>query len=289
MSSMLHLSETHISTKYPVARRVVQDLIDCNQLLYYTQKTGDIGLFYRYGAFDFNNLSILCVSDASHAADYDVSESGQRLGHRSQSGRTILLADRNFMDTGKGVVHPIEYHSNIIRRVCRSTLQAETLSIVQRYEEGEHLRSITHGLRHPQDHSGWMVEAMDQVPMYLITDCRSLESHLLQAGLGTTGDKRLAIDLSGLRQVIWRRPNEQHGDPLYDEDIPANTTTKAIWVDTKSMLSDCLTKKMKGGQMEAMQATGSLEFLMDKTVSKKADKRAATSNVQQGPSEAPVN
>ena len=56
---------------------------------------------------------------------------------------------------------------------------------------------------------------MDSINLYQFTDCRSLEAHLHQAGTGTTGDKRLAIDLSYLRQVLWCQPGEENGDPLY--------------------------------------------------------------------------
>jgi len=39
---------------------------------------------------------------------------------------------------------------------------------------------------------------MDFTHIYQFTDCISLEAHLHQAGAGTAGDKRLAIDVSEL-------------------------------------------------------------------------------------------
>ena len=251
-------------------KATVQDLVDCNALLRHVQETPDVGLFYKYEAFDFDKAIILSISDASHAANADVSKSGKTLGHRSQSGRLICLAGPDFIKNGSGVVHPIEYHSNVIRRVCRSTLQSETLSMVQCYEEAEHLRSVLHGLRH--DHQGheWKIPAMDSTHIYQLTDCRSLEAHLHQAGTGTTGDKRLAIDLSYMRQVLWRGCGEENGDPLYGDQVPKDATTHAVWVETKTMVADCLTKKMKCEQMEKMLRDGSLAVDMNKETSKKA-------------------
>ena len=100
-------------------------------------------------------------------------------------------------------------------------------------------------------------------------DCRSQESHLLQAGLRSTGDKRLAIDLSALRQAVWRTQGEDDGDPLYGEKVPETGTTRATWIDTSTMVSDCLTKKMKCKQVEGLMTSVKLHFLMDETVSKR--------------------
>ena len=58
------------------------------------------------------------------------------------------------------------------------------------------------------------MNAMDLTTMNLLTDCRSLQEHLCQAGLHSVGDKRLAIDLCGLRQMVWRKKGEEVGDPL---------------------------------------------------------------------------
>ena len=114
--------------------------------------------------------------------------------------------------------HPIEYHSNVTPRLCRSTLQSETLCMVHYYGEAEHLRSVLHGLRRWPSKL-WLESASHglhpHLPLYHFTNCRSLETHLHQGGTGATGDKRLAIDLSYLRQVLWRQCGEEHGDPLW--------------------------------------------------------------------------
>lgn len=102
---------------------------------------------------------------------------------------------------------------------------------------------------------------MDFTHIYQFTDCISLEAHLHQAGAGTAGDKRLAIDVSYLRQVLWRRCGEENGDPLNGDHVPKDTTSHAIWVETKTMLADCLTKKMKCDQMEKLLRDGSLAFM----------------------------
>lgn len=57
-----------------------------------------------------------------------------------------------------------------------------------------------YSLRHRDNDKG-LVKSMDAIHVHLLTDCRSLEEHLRQAGLHTVLDKRLAVDLSR-RQVV---------------------------------------------------------------------------------------
>ena len=249
----------------------VQDLLDANRLLYYVQKTPEAGVFYKYGAVDIDRAILLSVTDASYAADYDTSSSGQVLGNRSQSGRLLFLADPSFLEKGEGEVYLLQHHSNGIRRVCRSTLQAETLNMVSGLEEAEHMRAVMFGMRHVLQ-GDWQVRAMDAVTIQMLTDCRSLEAHLLQSGMGTTSDKRLSIDMSALRQMIWRENGEAYGDPLNTDGIPAGATTKVEWIETKSMPADALTKRMRSEQLHLLMAKGTLKIDRDRS-SKKAGSR----------------
>ena len=73
-----------------------------------------------------------------------------------------------------------------------------------------------------------------------LTDCKSLEDHLLSESLTKTDDKRISVDIAALRQLIWQNANEEDQEELSD-DMP----DKIRWIDTSKMLVDCLTKDMK--------------------------------------------
>jgi len=138
----------------------------------------------------------------------------------------------------------------VIKRVCRSTLQAETLSLLLGSEEADHLRNVCHGLQCDQQkmkQGEWIVEAMDNMEVIWYTDCKSLADHIKQAGLQVVSDKRLAIDLSGLRQMAWRQKGELYGDTLLTDRVPEDGSTKIVWTTTDRMPADCLTKAMKPG------------------------------------------
>ena len=74
------------------------------------------------------------------------------------------------------------------------------------------------------------------------TDCRSLSDHLTNVNAAAVSDKRLAIDLTSLRQELWRERGQLVGNPTYCEALPADRTTLCMWVATKTMPADSLTQ-----------------------------------------------
>ena len=70
------------------------------------------------------------------------------------------------------------------------------------------------------------------------TDCRSLSDHLTASVPRQCEDKRLSIEMAGLRQSLW------------EDDIPTHVAYKPHgdqlrWIPTHLQLADCLTKSMK--------------------------------------------
>ena len=227
------------------------DVIFANSIVSLARRTKDEGISYPIGVFKFEDAMVVALQDASHASDFDVSKSGKKLGFRSQSGRLLCLAPKTFDGSLKGNLLILEWHSTTIRRVCRSTVQAETLSLLQGAEEADHLRFVLHGLTHlhGRSQSEWLAEAQDRISVLWITDCKSVEQHVNQPGMSSVADKRLAIDLCGLRQSVWRQLGEEYGDPLILDHLPSDRTTKLIWTSTDRMIADSLTKSMKPGPL----------------------------------------
>ncbi|CAE7949013.1 unnamed protein product [Symbiodinium sp. KB8] len=172
---------------------------------------GDPGarVYFPYGAMDIESATILSITHASH------------------SGRLLLaLASPEFINEGRGQVYLLSYRSNVILWVCRSTQQAETLSMIAGYEE-----------------------AMDKHRVIMLTDCKSLEEHAKQPGLYTVNDKRLTVDLCGVRQVIWR---QEVSDPLFSDKPPQDGSTQ-----------NGLTKLMRSPQLDELmhKATMGVSFV----------------------------
>eukprot|EP00435_Cladocopium_sp_Y103_P070581 s840_g35.t1 len=231
----------------------INDVKYANKVIELAKRDQNKGISYPCGTMKFEEAMIVAIQDASHAADYDTSESGQKLGHRSQSGRLLCLAAPDFREKQQGQLLLLEWHSTIIKRVCRSTLQAETLSLLLGSEEAEHLRMVLYATKDPAiRRPGWIIDAQDSVLVDWYTDCRSLYQYINQEGLHSVSDKRLAIDLSAIRQQTWRRAGEEFGDPLLTDKVPADGATRILWTTTDRMLADPLTKGMRHVGLEKL-------------------------------------
>ena len=243
----------------------LRDVAYANKIIQIAKQSKEKGLFYHRDTTNVEDAMIVAIQDASHAADYDMSESGKKLGHRSQSGRLLCLAPRHFKETKTGRLTLLEWHSTVLKRVCRSTLQAETLSLLAGSEEAEHLRLVLYSLRDGDfRRPGWMIQALDEIEVQWYTDCRSLYDYINHSGLNVVGDKRLAIDLCGLRQQAWRRLGEEHGDPLITDHVPSDATTSIEWTSTDRMLADPLTKGMRHEGMELLMTGNTVSLIPTK-------------------------
>ena len=130
--------------------------------------TGGLDVCIRYptGMYDFNDLGVVTVTDASFAGEP---------GMKSQQGRMHFLCPSSQIRDPKCeqfTVLPIPFASTAIRRVCRATL--------------------------------WHDQSRRKVPHLLLTDCRSLHDHLNADVPATVSDKRLQIELNAMRQSLFK-------------------------------------------------------------------------------------
>ena len=264
----------------------VRHLLEANKLLNYAMQDRNKGIFYPVKAFEFEQAILLSITDASHAASFESVGLNTVAGHRSQSGRILALADPTFATTGEGKVMLLDWRSNTIRRVCRSTLQAETLSLLQGSEEAEHVRQVLFHLKNKAPavkKNDIFREAMNDTKLLWCTDCRSLTDHIVNANMTEVSDKRLAIDLTSLRQTIWRRPSESEGNPVYSESLPEDATTLIRWISTGSMVSDALTKQMRADQLDELTGEGYLKVEWQRKDVAKDEKNEDSANVAMTP------
>ena len=101
-------------------------------------------------------------------------------------------------------------------------------------------------------------DAADHMKILWCTDCRSLSDHLVMPGISEVSDKRLAIDLTSLRQELWRGPGSLVGNPTYTDELPLDRTTDCRWISTKTMVADALTKQMRCEQLHHLMDDGFL-------------------------------
>ena len=144
----------------------------------------------------------------------------------------------------------------MIKRVCRSTFNAETQAMVDGVAFGQRLRTIIADLKGEIQEGGlWLEQSRDSARHLWLTDCESLHSYLANPVAASAEDKRLEIDLEDLRQCLWE---DADGNPK--DSMEEDQSDKVRWIDTSTMLADPLTKLMRADRLEEALSTGRIDL-----------------------------
>ncbi|OLQ03412.1 Copia protein [Symbiodinium microadriaticum] len=245
----------------------VADIREANKAVEYAIGTYDRGLVFKSGLLDWKTpgaLMSLVVTDASHANESEemiINEMTSIEGHRSQGARMVFLTDGALWTGDKGSIHPILWASNLVRRVCRSTIQAEAYTLQAGVEDGDVLRAAITDIFGCLDMKRWEATSAKFVKQIWMTDCKSLETTLSNPKCNKHSDKRLSIEIASLRQELWRKAGEKAGDPFYDDYKPADDQLTDIvrWIDTDVMIADPMTKVMEPTKLVEALKTNTLD------------------------------
>ena len=235
------------------------------------------GIRYEAGSVDWDNMIVVAMADASHSNEIEVI--GTRTeAYRSQSGRLLMLASPDILSGNELKYHLMSWSSTLIRRVCRSTMQAETYSMSHMVEEGDRFRAGLTDALYGINPTTWEKQAAESLRMLWLTDCRSLRDALLKPVMGKIVDKRLGIELAALRQSIWRRKGNDRDNVQAEDSLPtdAEFTDRVQWIDTDVMAADALTKIMDTSSLSTFVTTNqwSLEQPHESKLKKKAKQLA---------------
>ena len=74
-------------------------------------------------------------------------------------------------------------------------------------EATDGIRAMIADMRGKFDKSDWETACAQEVHSVWMTDCQSLHDYLVNPIAAGSEDKRLEIDLEGLREYIWEYPD----------------------------------------------------------------------------------
>ena len=231
-------------------RATIRDLHYCNEVVKDAQEFSKHGLYFEAGAIRWNDCILCTVSDASWSNESQVVK-GKLEPYRSQRARMTLLVDKAFINGDETKFYPIGWSSTTIKRVCRSTMQAESYAMTSSVEEGFKIRATIADCCNQLDLRNWEESSRKFMKHLWLTDCKSLQEHLCAATLTKTSDKRLSVDLAALRQLIWEKDGEE------SEEITDEHPDQIQWIDTSIMLVDSLTKDMNTNYLRSVMKEGS--------------------------------
>ena len=104
-------------------------------------------------------------------------------------------------------------------------------------EYGTYLRAVLTEIKEELNLQRWEAKSSKTQRLLWLTDCNSLCTYLMRAAASGSEDKRLEIDLEGLREHLWTYSDGSPEDHLYIDQ-----TDQVKWIDTSVMLCDPLTK-----------------------------------------------
>ena len=228
------------------SKGTVKDLKDANKVLDWAQSTADRGLVFKHDSVDWNNFMLGVITDASWAGEEEfIPETGENEEYRSQGARLQVIASPEILSGEEATFHLIGYGSNIVKRVCRSTMQAETYTLQSGSEEGDRIRAMIADIFNKLDPKDWEATAAAAFKQIWFTDCYNLKSTLVNPKFTKHADKRLSLEVASMRQSLWRKPGSPKGDPHMDDEMPKEPTDIVRWVDTDVMIADPMTKVME--------------------------------------------
>ena len=161
---------------------------------------------------------------------------------RYQAGYVTFLPEACVATGGAGKAVMVDWRSASIKRVCRSTLAAETMSAVDALGSTQLLRAFLAQVFLPAAFLSQLCEPV--FPLRLVTDCANIYDKIHKDGASKLpAEKRLVMDLVSLREGLQ---DEIAHVAVADDQV---SQLPFSWVPTTEQLADELTKKSDGGQL----------------------------------------
>ena len=208
---------SHLQSLLPKADR--QIIAEINKFVRELYGQRDIGLnIYDLQAEDPNDLVAVAWSDAALANRVDLSSTG---------GMVIGFVHRKMVDEGqRGHVNVISWGSSKLRRVCRSSLAAETQALAEAEQELMFVRTQWREILGDEVNLADPAETAKKVRGVLVTDAKALYDSVQQGNLPSFSmkEKYSALELLHLVQNMQRQE------------------TVLRWVNSDQQLADGLTK-----------------------------------------------
>ena len=223
----------------------VHHLGQLNKLLKEAKNSEDWPLTFK--PIDLATAKIVVFTDSSWANAEEL---------KSQAGYMVFLAGAGGETVNGDDVSLLDWRSHRIKRQCRSTLAAETMSMDAGVDAAVYSRELFAEILikdYVPSQCGRLPS--DLLSVIAVTDCRSLYDLLVKDGpVSSTQEKRLAIDIGGLKETAGE----------FDED-QERLNEIFRWIATEAQWADHLTKVKPAFMLRDILSKGRLALRVDST------------------------
>ncbi|CAK0847915.1 unnamed protein product [Prorocentrum cordatum] len=233
------------------------DLLETNRLIKLARKHADVGLEFPKLR---GPLCLVTYHDASWANDDEPAEGAiskllaktagatskdKKIKIRSQAGYVSFLAEAKLLRGDRARAGLVDWRSGTIKRVCRSTLAAETMSAVDALGCAQIARCVFASLEIPDAHPEDIPPSL--LPLAHFTDCASLCDTMHKDDYSKLpSERRLLLDLVGLKQSLEEEVSNEFVADDQRSQLPL------FWVPTDQQLGDQFTKRSDGSAIRAV-------------------------------------
>ncbi|CAK8996137.1 Retrovirus-related Pol polyprotein from transposon RE1 (Retro element 1) (AtRE1) [Includes: Protease RE1 [Durusdinium trenchii] len=212
----------------------IQDILDLNRTIREVKQQAEMSI--QIQPIPEDRLCFGVVTDASWANSSE---------EKSQGGFAVLCYDEALVKTGRAPGNLLHWRSGRMHRVVNSTLAAEAQSMSRGLQELAWTVTVYNEMVQKDfDLQRWHEEAQKRRLVAMshdganeklqkslcLVDAKSLFDHLVKTTVGSTEDRRTAIEMQCIRQLM--------------QEVGA--TVK--WIRHEQMLVDCLTKRAMFGE-----------------------------------------
>ncbi|CAK0891483.1 unnamed protein product [Prorocentrum cordatum] len=234
----------------------IQDLLETNRLIKLARKHADVGLEFPKlrGPLCLVTFHDAIWANADEPAEGAISKllakiveatsKDKKIKIRSQAGYVTSLAEAKLLRGDRARAGIVDWRSGTIKRVCRSTLAAETMSAVDALGCAQITRCGFASLEIPDAHPEDIPPSL--LPLAQVTDCASLCDTMHKDGYSKPPSKRrLLLDLVGLKESLEEEVSNEFVADDQRSQLPL------FWVPTDQQLGDQFTKRSDGSAIRA--------------------------------------
>ena len=159
----------------------------------------------------------------------DASGGGSR-SEQAQARYVNMFADMSFLAGLASPVNPVSWRSHRVKRFVASASAAEAMGLSEAIAQGDWVRPLWSEMVLGLSPHEWP-ERKEVPPLISVTDSKGNYDHLHNETIGTSEDRRSAIDLAIIRKDLSR------------------PQMFLRWVDGKAQVADALTKLHGDGDL----------------------------------------
>ena len=227
-------------------------MLECNRIVQYAISTSTRGIKFS-PVFSWNDAVVVTISDASFCQEQEQLD-GSTQNFKSQQACITELAPSNVLNAEKDAYSLFELDFDENQNSMPHYLDGTSLRIVQCCWTWIANSSCHRWHERTARFPSMGGDGFCSKGHVWFTDCECLFAHLISPNTKQVDNKRLAIDLSALKQLIWDNRDD------YNEKVSGSKGDYTRWIHTSAILSDCLKKTMTTCRLTETSRTSTFDM-----------------------------